>query len=96
MIDELVQSVWPPMIALAYMLVTCCLVVLSSHHKKVIDCHDRARASRELRRRYLETLRGKVVDAAAAAAAASDGKNDDRDDDASRPARDRPIPAARQ
>ena len=86
------------MIALAYLLVTCCLAVLSSHHKKVIDCHDRARASRELRRRYLESIRSKVVDAANAAAAATEGNdsNDDGTGDKRRPTRDRPIPAARQ
>jgi hypothetical protein len=73
MIDEMVQSVWGPMIALAYMLVTCCLAVLSAHHKKVIDCHDRARASRELRRRYLESLRAKpTLDDAASTSSEQD------------------------
>lgn len=56
-IDELLKSVWLPLAFLVYLLVTCCLTVLASHHKKVIDIHERARLSREMRRKYLESMR---------------------------------------
>ena len=56
MADDFLFSPWPALGGLIYLLVVCSLLVLAAHRKKVLDIHDRAIASRELRRKYLENI----------------------------------------
>ena len=46
---------------IVYALVTCILRLLSSHHGREIQIHDRLRASKEIRRQYLKTLEERLA-----------------------------------
>ena len=44
---------WPVLLLLAYLLVTCVLTVITAARKRALDIHDRVRECHELRRQYL-------------------------------------------
>ena len=50
------QSVWPALAVLAFMLITSVLRVLSAQHQSQIDVHNRIRESKQLREGCLNTL----------------------------------------
>lgn len=47
-----IQDAWPILAALAYLLITCVLTVLTSTRKNALDIHNRVRECMEIRRRY--------------------------------------------
>lgn len=53
---QAIQSVWPALLLLAYLLVTAVLTVLTYERKKHIDLHDRVRESLHMRRTYMRHL----------------------------------------
>ena len=56
---DVILSVWPVLLGLAYVLVTCTLSVLASHRRHMIDMHDRVRRSKQLRSDYLHAVEEK-------------------------------------
>jgi hypothetical protein len=50
------QFVWVILAGLAYLLVTCILMVLASARKRAIEIHDRVRECMELRRQYMTSV----------------------------------------
>ena len=55
---HVLQSIWPVLAVLAYLLVTAVLTVVTSMRKRAIDVHDRIRQCMELRQRYLSERPG--------------------------------------
>lgn len=51
------QSVWPILALLAYMLLYCTSKVLAAQRANQVDVHDRIRRAKELRREYHEAVR---------------------------------------
>lgn len=58
---ELFQYVWPVLAVVVYAMVTCMLRLLSTHHGRELDIHNRLRASKEMRRQYLKALEEKLA-----------------------------------
>ena len=56
-ISESFQSVWPVLGILAYLLITCVLRVLRAQREAEIQVYDRVRASKKMRKDYLERMR---------------------------------------
>lgn len=53
------QSIWPVLAFLAYMLVTCTLLVLAAQRRHALEIHNRIRESKRLREEYLTTVQNK-------------------------------------
>lgn len=53
MTGDVIQSVWPILLVLAWFLVKCVTTVLLAERQKVIDVHDRVRRCMELRKQYM-------------------------------------------
>lgn len=53
---QALQSVWPILLLLAYLLVTAVLTVLTYERKKHVDLHDRVRESLHMRHTYFNHL----------------------------------------
>ncbi len=53
---QAIQSVWPVLLLLGYLLVTAVLTVLTYERKKHIDLHDRVRESLQMRNAYFRQL----------------------------------------
>jgi hypothetical protein len=53
---QAIQSVWPILLLLAYLLVTAVLTVLTYERKKHIDLHNRVRESLQMRNNYFRQL----------------------------------------
>ena len=56
---QLFESVWPVLAFLGFTLVTTTLYVLASQRRHAIDIYDRVRASKAMRRQYLEALKNR-------------------------------------
>ena len=56
------QSVWPVLLGLAFLLFTCVLYTLAAHHGRGITIHDRIRESKALRKQYLDALARKKAE----------------------------------
>jgi hypothetical protein len=53
---QAIQSVWPILLLLTYLLVTAVLTVLTYERKKHIDLHNRVRESLQMRNNYFRQL----------------------------------------
>jgi hypothetical protein len=54
---QVIQSVWPVLALLGFVLVTAVLAVLAGYHRHAVAVHDRVRESKARRRAYLESVR---------------------------------------
>lgn len=52
-------KLWPVFALLAYLLVTCVLLILAGHAKKTLAVHDHIRESKALRQKYLNAVEAK-------------------------------------
>lgn len=53
---QTLNTAWPLLLPLAYLLLTCVLNTLSSHIRNKIEVHDRIRESKQKRLNYLADL----------------------------------------
>jgi hypothetical protein len=53
---QALQTVWPILLVLGYLLVTAVLTVLTYERKKHIDLHNRVRESLQMRNAYMRQL----------------------------------------